>query len=356
MKKKASLAAICMAVLLSVAAVFAAGCDMSTQTEDKPIYVVEVIGGTGTGHYYEGDVCRVTPTVPVGKNFLKWVVNDVDASAQEKYSFEVTEDVEVVAVFGETVDYVDTEVFTVKTVNGVGDGAYLAGSQCTVSVPAADADRNFKGWAEYAEQSEPVAQADEPTEPTEPAEPEDVILSEEKSYTFTVTKDITLEAKYNDTRLATPTESMFKISWREQNKSYLFELDRMGSTVFDGRTDYVLVHVYDSQFAKKPIGEFKFVRDADPMAKFVTMDGSAEFGGINGGPGNYFRDWIPKEEFYSFLGSVLGESYNAETTYYFATQLVSVKNPVDWNGQTGALFADSNISVICGSVCEAAAA
>ena len=312
-----------------------------------------IIGGTGSGHYYEGDICSVTATVPEGKNFLKWMANDEDVSAQEEYTFEVTEDVEVVAVFNDTIDYVDTEVFTVKTVNGIGDGAYLAGSQCTVSVPAADADRNFKGWAEYIEQSESVAQADVPTEP---AEPEEVILSDEKSYTFTVAKDITLEAKYNDTRLATPTESMFKISWREQNKSYLFELDRMGATVFDGRTDYVLIHVYASQFAQKPIAAFKFVQAEGTAAKFTTVDGSVEFTGIDGGAGNYYRDWIAKEEVYSFLGSVLGESYNAEETYYFATQLVSIKNPVDWNGQPGALFADSNISGICASICEAAAA
>lgn len=343
--KRVGLIALCLAMLVSVTA-FAAACDVGRQTEDKPIYIVEVIGGTGSGHYYEGDVCSVTATVPEGKNFLKWMANDEDVSAQEEYTFEVTEDVEVVAVFNDTVDYVDTEVFTVKTVNGIGDGAYLAGSQCTVSVPAADEDRNFKGWTEYSE--------DETT-----GSP---VLSAEAKYTFTVTKDITLEAEYNDTRLATPTADMFKISWRESNVSYLLELDRMknddgtAASVFDGRVEYVLIHIYDSQYAKKPVASFKFVQDGETAAKFTTMDGSAEFTGINGGPGNYYRDWVAKAEVYDFLRSVLGESYNAETTYSFATQLVSVKDPIDWDGQTGVLFADSQISDICASVCEAAAA
>lgn len=347
--KRVGLIALSFALLLSTAAL-AAGCGEGGQSvSDKPIYIVEVIGGTGTGHYYEGDICKVTATVPEGKNFLKWTANDEDVSAEEEYIFEVTGDVEVVAVFNNAIDYADKEVFTVKTVNGIGDGAYLEGSQCTVTLPHDEQDRDFRGWTEHIDAA--AAEGDE--EGTEGA-----ILSEAASYTFTVTRDITLEALYNDVRLETPAndaDQMFK----KMGSSYsdmIVEIDRQknddgsNKTAFAEGTDYVMFYLYTSTGAKTEnyVGRFKLELTGATSAHLVTLDGTASIDCL-GSPGNYYFDRVSNEEFFAFIKAAVGESYDPSQEYYVAAQAVALKDPVV-SGETSVQYVSSKISAIGTSV------
>ncbi len=337
--KKIMLAAL--GAVMCITMLFAAGCGNGGVT--ATIYTVSVTGGTGGGYYYENDNCKVTAEVPDGKQFLKWMLDGEDASANAEFVFKVTGDAELVAVFNDAFGYAGEKVFTVKTQNGVGDGGYLKGSDCTVKVVNAESDRSFSGWA--AVDAEGAMGA---------------IVSTANPYTFKVTENVSLAAQFNDVRLDTPYGTLVRISSTPSWGDVIIELDRVkdangtaltdahGSplTKFDGRIQYIMIHVFDSLYAKNPVAKFKFVQNANVSGgKLMTLDGQHEFGGIVGGPGNYYRDWISIGDFVPFFSAAVGESYSAATTYYFASQLIAKDEPAAWGteGQTQ-LFADSGVS------------
>ena len=69
-------------------------------------------GGTveGAGTYLEGETCMVTATPAEGYTFVNWTENGVDVSTETSYSFEVTEDHELVANFEEIVTTVEQTI------------------------------------------------------------------------------------------------------------------------------------------------------------------------------------------------------------------------------------------------------
>ena len=60
---------------------------------------VTVIGGEGGGRFNEGMQATVVATVPEGKIFVEWQVSGVKVSDKETYTFEVTEDITLTAIF-----------------------------------------------------------------------------------------------------------------------------------------------------------------------------------------------------------------------------------------------------------------
>lgn len=339
--KKGIIATLCLALILGLTA-FAAGCGGNS---DAVVYTVTVTGGTGGGRYYANDNCKVVAVVPEGKQFMKWVADNEDVSADEEYVFTVTDNVELTAVFGDFADNADDEVYTVKAIDGIGSGGYLENSQATVKLTREEADRSFKGWATVDADGNPGE-----------------IVSENNPYTFSVTQDVTLAAQFNDVRLDTPYGTLCRISSTPAWGDVILELDRVKdengtgildengkyATMFDGRIQGIMIHVYDSVYAGKPVASFMFVQQEDiQKGKLVSLDGTTEFAGIQGGPGNYYRDWISMNDFAPFMRAVVGEKYSAETAYYFASQLIAKEEAVAW-GEDGQmqLFANSRISAL----------
>lgn len=341
------------------AALFAVGCE--DEGETKTIYTVEVIGGTGSGFYYEGDVCKVTASVPDGKAFLKWTANDADVSGQEEYVFTVTEDVEVVAVFGDAEAADGKEVYFVTTQDenntphfAYGEGGYLEGSKCTVTLAKDEAGRDFKGWAKVDSEGNYGE-----------------ILSNKNPYTFDVTEDTALVALFNDVRIETPLNAenqMIKI-YKPDYSDLGVELDRQKDgnggaiTIFDERVDYVKVYIYTSQTASESVAQFKFEQiDGTTNIRFTTFaaqgeEGYAEYTNFLGEPGNYYQDRIDVAAWYAFFKTVIGEQYSENASYYFAVQAIAVDEPLQTESDDGTVtetkYADSKISAIgSAALCE----
>ena len=89
-------------------------------------YTVTVVGGTGGGEYEAGESCTVTATVPDGQQFIRWLVNGEEVSASPSYTFTVTENMTITAVFNDEI-----VVYLSKSVGGnpiggfgIGDDTY----------------------------------------------------------------------------------------------------------------------------------------------------------------------------------------------------------------------------------------
>ncbi|MDR3318394.1 MAG: hypothetical protein LBS99_03070, partial [Clostridiales bacterium] len=104
---------------------------------NKPKFTVTVTNGTGGGEYTQDTDCTVIADAVTGKAFVKWTVDDVSVSTDASYTFKVTEDVTVVAVF-EFVDY------TISVTGGTADKAAANyGQTVTLTPGAADTGKEF---------------------------------------------------------------------------------------------------------------------------------------------------------------------------------------------------------------------
>lgn len=310
MKKVSCILLCCIIALASVAVV--TGCSGNDDT-DKTYYSVSVTGGTGGGKFLSGHICTVTPTVPEGKQFMLWIKNGQEVSVNAEYSFNVTENARLIAVFGDAVPNPGAEVCYVNAVNGIGSGGYYKGSKCTIKIPDTELDRSFKGWA-------PV---------TEGVAGE--VVSTDTTYTFTVQSSVTLEALYNDVRLPMPDNSnnkMFDLIAGNAIIEYDRQVDPItgeGYTAFVEGVAYVKVYVYTSpDDSAEPIVTFKMVSRSDGSGYLSNNSGTLTMEML-GTPGNYYT---PDGNTHNMLKQIIGEGtagpYSTETTYYFATQAIGV--------------------------------
>lgn len=135
-------------------------------------YTVTVNGGTGAGTYKEGASVTITATVPTGKRFVEWT-SESGITFADKTSATTTftmpaGDVTV------TANYEDIE-YTITVNGGTGGGTYKQGDEVTVTAEDKEG-KEFKGWKDESGK----------------------IVSNDKSYTFTVTGETTLTAVYDD--------------------------------------------------------------------------------------------------------------------------------------------------------------
>ena len=128
---------------------------------------------TGDGSYEHGQICTLTATAAEGYTFVNWTKNGTVVSNNASYSFTVTENATYVANF--TVNMYMITVSADPTVGGTvaGGGAYLYGSNCTVSAMA-NAGYTFANWTKNG-----------------------TVVSTDAAYTFTVTEDANLVAHFN---------------------------------------------------------------------------------------------------------------------------------------------------------------
>lgn len=102
---------------------------------------------TGAGNYDEGTLATVSATANPGFNFVRWTEGGVEVSASADYSFPVTGDRSLVAVF-EAISYsVTTAASPVAGGTTSGGGSYSSGAPVTV-VAVANAGYAFVNWTE----------------------------------------------------------------------------------------------------------------------------------------------------------------------------------------------------------------
>ena len=139
MKRKSLLIPL-FVVVLAIALCISAltGCVGSGNGDDdkEQTYTVTVTGGTGSGEYEEGEECTVTAELGEGETFVRWENADgEEISTQNPYTFEVKENVTLVAV-------TNTQQVTVTVDGGVISGTELYQTSVdigsTVSVTAPD--------------------------------------------------------------------------------------------------------------------------------------------------------------------------------------------------------------------------
>ena len=134
------------------------------------------VGGTvtGTGTYRKGNMCTLTATPSENYVFVNWTKNGEVISNEEEISFILTEDVSFVANFQKYICEINTEAFPIVGGTASGEGTFLLGDTCTVTATP-NLGFAFIGWFNglmtfsYSDQPE---------------------------YTFTVTEDKTLVARF----------------------------------------------------------------------------------------------------------------------------------------------------------------
>jgi hypothetical protein len=142
-------------------------------------YTVTVIaepaeGGTVSegGIYHYGETIQVTATPNPGYKFFRWYVNGTIDTPNASTVYTITGNTELKAVFEATEDHYLIQL--VSNGNGTvsGEGNYLSGTTITVTATP-DEGSTFLNWTEN-----------------------DVVVSSEASYTFTVTRARTLYANF----------------------------------------------------------------------------------------------------------------------------------------------------------------
>lgn len=129
----------------------------------KTKYTVKVNGGTGGGEYESGDSVTVTASLGENEIFVGWTIDGKQVSADNPYTFEVKENVEITAV---------KEVrFKVEVIGGEGSGSYRSGEEITVTATLGE-NEIFDHWTDG----------------------KGVQISFENPYTFVVTENVKLTA------------------------------------------------------------------------------------------------------------------------------------------------------------------
>ena len=106
-------------------------------------YTVTVVNGTGGGEYEEGETATVTAATDQG-TFSHWEIGGQQVSTDNPYTFTVTGDVTITAVFKNAY----TVTVTNGTVNGSASGTFDEGTEVTIT--ASKGSHNFVRWENAA--------------------------------------------------------------------------------------------------------------------------------------------------------------------------------------------------------------
>lgn len=285
MKRIAKLLSVALGLLLTLGVFTLVACNGNDVTEPQKSCLVQVEGGTGGGYYYVNTNCTVTATVPEGKQFMKWVSGETDLSPNATYTFTVTKNIRLKAVYAD--DVPDVEAYTVNVRYGTGGGVFLNGT--TVHIKAGEYyGATFVEW-------KATSKGADGADVTE-------TVSDKAEFDYAVEKDVSLEAIFDATKIATPQNEngqMFSIS---SNGAY--ELDRMKEadgttrkTAFVNGCAYLLYNVYElkegtedeftlvSRSKVVPIGH----AEGEYWHWMYDMDETMRVG-LKGGNGNIYQD------------------------------------------------------------------
>ena len=286
MKRMARLLIVALCLALTLGVFTFAACGNDDKTKPEKTCLVQVEGGSGGGYYFVNTNCTVVAQVPEGKQFIKWVSGETDLSPNAEYTFTVTKNIRLKAVFAD--DIADINAYTVNVRYGFGGGCFFNGTSVKITAgeyPGAI----FTEWvATYK-----GADGNDVTES----------ISTEPEFNLTVTKNINLEAHFEATKLATPNNEngeMFRIAG---NGAY--ELDRnknadgSKNSAFVEGVEFLLYNVYelkaDTEDEFVLVGQAKVVPIGHIEGEYhhymydMDMTESTKVG-LKGGTGNMYQD------------------------------------------------------------------
>ncbi len=290
------------------------------------------INGEASAQVTNGDEVTVTAdAAAAGTKFAFWYTTDgvteTVLSKDESYTFTVSEDINVIAKFGNLY----TISVTGGTVNGGASTEHMEYDTLTVKLDlsAIPEGKGFTHWEVGGQK-----------------------ISEEQNYTFAAkyfTADTQITAVYAEQvhEFATPENAQNQML--KNAGDYVIDIDRGtdGSgtkvTAFQNNVENVKFYIYTSATANKndSVGAFKLERYNGGF-RLATMDGETLWE-LEGSAGNI---WIStknnyhtdrKGNFFSMIQKVLGENYSETQAYYFAAQTC---------GKDGSIYAPSEISDI----------
>ena len=194
-------------------------------------------GGTveGGGTFNYGETCTVTATANEGYTFVNWTTGMFSVSNEISYTFTVTSNVNLTAHFELQTFQVKVSVNPAEAGNVTGEGTYNYGDEVTLTI-VRNEDWHFENWTENGE-----------------------VVSEEMTYTFTITSDRDLDANFiytegiienNIAAKVYPNPTQGEITLEGEGLNHVRILNAYGQTVYSSKIEGEQVRIDLSNMAK----------------------------------------------------------------------------------------------------------
>ena len=194
-------------------------------------------GGTveGGGTFNYGETCTVTATANEGYTFVNWTTGMFSVSNEISYTFTVTSNVNLTAHFELQTFQVKVSVNPAEAGNVTGEGTYNYGDEVTLTI-VRNEDWHFENWTENGE-----------------------VVSEEMTYTFTITSDRDLDANFiytegiienNIAAKVYPNPTQGEITLEGEGINHVRIVNAYGQTVYSSKIEGEQVRIDLSNMAK----------------------------------------------------------------------------------------------------------
>ena len=194
-------------------------------------------GGTvaGGGTFNYGETCTVTATANEGYSFVNWTQGVFAVSNEVSYTFTVTSNINLTAHFELQTFQVKVSVNPAEAGNVTGEGTYNYGDEVTLTI-VRNEDWHFENWTENGE-----------------------VVSEEMTYTFTITSDRDLDANFiftegiienNIAAKVYPNPTKGEITLEGEGINHVHVVNAYGQTVYSSKIEGKQVRIDLSNMAK----------------------------------------------------------------------------------------------------------
>ena len=194
-------------------------------------------GGTvaGGGTFNYGETCTVTATANEGYTFVNWMTGMFSVSNEITYTFTVTSNVNLTAHFELQTFQVKVSVNPAEAGIVTGEGTYNYGDEVTLTI-VRNENWHFENWTENGE-----------------------VVSEEMTYTFTITSDRDLDANFiyteglienNIAAKVYPNPTKGEITLEGEGINHVRIVNAFGQTVYSSKIEGEQVHIDLSNMAK----------------------------------------------------------------------------------------------------------
>ena len=194
-------------------------------------------GGTvaGGGTFNYGETCTVTAAANEGYTFVNWTTGMFSVSNEITYTFTVTSNVILTAHFELQTFQVKVSVNPAEAGNVTGEGTYNYGDEVTLTI-VRNEDWHFENWTENGE-----------------------VVSEEMTYTFTITSDRDLDANFiyteglienNIAAKVYPNPTKGEITLEGEDLNHVRIVNAYGQTVYSSKVEGEQVRIDLSNMAK----------------------------------------------------------------------------------------------------------
>ena len=194
-------------------------------------------GGTvaGGGTFNYGETCTVTATANEGYSFVNWTQGVFAVSNEVSYTFTVTSNINLTAHFELQTFQVKVSVNPAEAGNVTGEGTYNYGDEVTLTI-VRNEDWHFENWTENGE-----------------------VVSEEMTYTFTITSDRDLDANFiftegiienNIAAKVYPNPTKGEITLEGEGINHVRIVNAYGQTVYSSKIEGEQARIDLSNMAK----------------------------------------------------------------------------------------------------------